>query len=118
MRSNVPPLMITGPDQPHALDNLPIRTRPEHADMQCDHCHGRGAWNEMLHLDSFRCRLAICGSCDGHGWRSTDGSRTISDIVVRDGSPAWIQRRIASQPVLTVVPVHMDDLETLELEAA
>ncbi len=118
MRSNLPPIMISGPDQPHALDNVPVRARPDHGDVVCSHCQGRGAWNEMLHLDSFRCRLAICGECDGHGWKASDGSRTVSDIAIRDGLPAWTTRRIPPPPILTVVRIEMDETAPLELEAA
>jgi len=100
MRSSIPPIMIDGPDRPHAFDNIPVRARPDHADARCTHCDGHGAWNEMLHLDSFRCRLAICHDCDGLGWISYDGSRTIQDVAVRNGHPAWILRRMPPPPVL------------------
>lgn len=72
----------------------------------------------MLHLDSFRCRLAICGECDGHGWKALDGSRTISDIGMQAGHPAWTTRRIPPATVLTVVPAIREVSEPLELEAA
>lgn len=118
MRSNVPPLAIDGPHRPHALDNIPVRARPAHADVLCGHCRGRGAWNEMLHTDSFRCRLAICHECDGQGWTSADGSRTVSDIVMRNGHPAWIQRRIPPPPVLVSIHPRETTVREMELEAA
>jgi len=118
MRSNLPPLMIAGPDEPHALDNIPIRMRPDHADVTCEHCRGRGAWNELLHLDSMRCRLAICPECDGHGWKARDGTRMISDVVMRNGHAAWIRRHVPPPPILVSHQNVDEDRVMLELEAA
>jgi len=120
MRSSIPPIMIDGPDRPHAFDNIPLRTRPDHADARCGNCRGHGAWNEMLHLDSFRCRLAVCHDCDGLGWVASDGSRTISDIAIMNGHPAWTLRRIPPPPVLVSErPArHSTSDRELKLEAA
>lgn len=74
----------------------------------------------MLHLDSFRCRLAICHDCDGRGWVSLDGSRTLPDIATRDGHPTWILRRMPPPPVLVSAhPIReAAPAPELELEAA
>lgn len=118
MRSSVPPILIDGPDHPHAFDNIPVRGRPAHADIACSHCCGRGAWNEMLHPDSFRCRLAVCRECDGQGWVQIDGGRTMQDIVLVDGRPTWIRRRMPPPPVLASVHPSVGEPADLKLEAA
>lgn len=120
MHGSLPPLTISGPDHPHAFDNIPERTRPPYADVRCTTCRGRGAWNQVLHLDSFRCILAICGDCDGSGWKSFDGSRTVHDIEMTEHGPAWTLRRIPPPPVLVAVteirpvPVGSEGDEILE----
>ena len=100
MRSGLPPVHMDGPDHPHSFDNVPTRERPEHADVPCTTCRGHGAWNELLHLDSFRCRLATCHDCRGSGWVSRDGGTTTPDIVLTDGVPRWTLRRTPRPPML------------------
>ena len=80
MRSNLPPVVIDGFDHPHALTGIPVRRRPEWGQTSCGTCRGRGARNEILHLDSMRCRQAACGVCLGSGW--TADRRRSTDIVM------------------------------------
>jgi len=89
MRSHLPPILIDGFDHPHALTGIPPRQRPVWGHTACPTCRGRGARNDMLHLDSLRCRIAGCDACDGSGWLTQDGTRHRADIVLVDGAPAW-----------------------------
>ena len=89
MRSNLPPVVVDGFHHPHALTGIAERLRPEWGAARCPTCSGRGARNDIIHLDSMRCRIAACGDCDGAGWVSADGSRHLPDIVMRDGHPCW-----------------------------
>lgn len=90
MHGSLPPIIISGPDQPHAFDGIPIDRRPPHADSRCATCSGHGAWNVLLHLDTGRCIIQACDDCDGSGWICSNGDRHVDDIVMIDGHPAWV----------------------------
>lgn len=83
------PLAISGPDDPHAFDGLPVLFRGAAA---CRTCQGRGCRNDILHPDSFRARLAICADCLGTGRHAEGGLLRIHDVVMIDGLPAWTVR--------------------------
>ena len=61
----------TGPDSPHAFDNVPELPRNGTLDARCTVCRGHGQWNVELDLVSFRCKRAICDHCHGAGWVET-----------------------------------------------
>lgn len=98
MHGSLPPIMIDGPDHPHAFDGIPLDQRPPGRDTRCTSCKGHGAWNAMLHIDTGRCRIQGCSECDGSGWISSNGQAPVADIVIVDGHPAWITR-IEQRPV-------------------
>lgn len=100
MRSSMPPVEIRGFDHPYALTGIPPRRRPVWGCITCATCSGRGARNDLLHLDTMRCRLAACDECDGSGWLSADGARHRPDIVLIDGKAAWT---VAIVPAVTAI---------------
>lgn len=89
MSSHLPPIEIDGFDHPHALTGISERLRPAWGHTRCTTCSGRGARNDILRLDTLRCRLAGCTDCEGSGWLSADGSRHRHVITWRNGLPAW-----------------------------
>lgn len=106
------PIEIDGPEHPHAFDGLPIRSRPEYGHHPCITCRGHGCWNELLFLDSGRCRLKGCDDCDGSGWRTMDGHHVALDIVMENGHPKWIVRHLplvgTGEPMHTAVIIPID----------
>lgn len=71
-----------------------------------------------------RCRLAPCAECEGAGWLTYDGTRHRSDIVMRNGHPAWVVEIVHPQRALpacllpeNLVP-HGDDPVRRYAEAA
>lgn len=93
-----PPLIIDGPDHPHAFDNVPVRVRPEHCDRKCGTCKGHGGWIVELH-DHGRCKMTACETCLGSGWIDSDGLFRVHDIIVVDGAPRWVVRYERRDPV-------------------
>lgn len=112
-----PPLDIDGFEHPHALTGIPEQRRPAWADVRCDTCAGRGCRNEILHLDSFRCRLAACDACEGAGWLATSGVHHRAIIVMVDGHPAWTVEHIQPTATITTLPtgrrIHAEDASQL-----
>lgn len=119
----MPPVVVDGFDHEHALTGIPVRRRPDWGALACPTCSGRGARNDLIHLDSMRCRLAACADCDGSGWLSADGTRHLPDVEMREGSPAWVVRivpavrRTLPPSLLPSAPVP-DDLAAEYAEAA
>lgn len=95
MHVHLPPIEIAGFDHPYALVGIAPARRPAWGATRCATCSGRGARNEILHLDSMRCRLAGCADCEGAGWLSSDGARHRPDIVLVNGAPAWTTSIVA-----------------------
>ena len=94
--SNRGPLLICqGPDDAHALDDIPIRPREGKLDAICPTCHGRGQWNRELYGQGRTIRHA-CDHCLGLGWLETgDDAIPVPDIVLGPhGHPKWITRQI------------------------
>ena len=86
----------TGPNAPHAFDNIPLLPRNGALDAPCPICKQHGQWNAEIDLISFRCKRAICDTCYGSGWIETgDDARLIPDIIMTpEGYPKWILRAI------------------------
>lgn len=99
---HAPPIGIDGFDHPHAFTGIPDARRPEWGSTRCGTCSGRGVRNEILHLDTGRCRIVGCADCDGSGWRSADGSRHRHDVAFVDGSPAWTT---VTSPPCRIIPL-------------
>lgn len=93
MKSSMEPVVIEGPDHPHAFTGIPIDRRPAHATQKCARCKGHGAWNSLLYPDTGRCIIQGCDDCDGSGWVCDPEDRVIDDIEydVR-GRPRWVLR--------------------------
>jgi hypothetical protein len=90
MHGSLPPIIISGPDQPHAFDGIPIDRRPDHRSSTCATCKGHGAWNVLLHQDTGRCVIQACDDCDGSGWTSDPDKRVVDEIVYDErGRPRW-----------------------------
>ena len=102
MRSHLPPIEIDGFQHPHALTGIAERRRPDWGHTRCTTCSGRGARNDLLHLDTLRCRIAPCSDCEGSGWKSINGVRHRQDIVMRDGHPCWVVEIVS--PVRALPP--------------
>ena len=85
-----------GPDSPHAFDIVPLCPRNGTLDARCPICRGHGQWNTEIDLVSFRCKRAICGTCDGAGWVETgDDPIAMPDIVrTPEGYPKWVVREV------------------------
>lgn len=104
MKSHVEPIIIDGPEHPHAFTGIPIDRRPDHATQMCGTCKGHGAWNVLLHIDTGRCIIQGCEDCDGCGWVSDPEKRMIDDIVYdENGMPRWVLR-LAPRPIRSKEP--------------
>ncbi len=86
----------SGPDDPHALDIVPLQPRNGALDAQCPMCHGHGQWNTEIDLVSFRCKRAICPRCLGAGWVETGNDPVgYPDIeLTPEGYPRWVTRYV------------------------
>lgn len=84
----------SGPDEPHALFNIPLLPRNGALDARCPFCHGHGQWNGEIDLVSMRSKRVICDTCYGAGWVETgDDARAFPDIIMTpEGYPKWIVR--------------------------
>ncbi len=93
----------TGPDSPHAFDNIPLQARNGELDSRCPVCRGYGQWNAEIDLVSFRCIRAICDRCHGAGWIETgDDPVAIPDIVMTpEGQPMWTVRYLDKSEAIT-----------------
>ncbi|KQM64244.1 hypothetical protein ASE75_09635 [Sphingomonas sp. Leaf17] len=85
-------VLCTGPDSPHAFDNVPVLPRHGTLDALCPVCQGRGQWNAELDLVSFRCKRTICDRCQGAGWIETGSDPVGRPDTVRTagGHPQWV----------------------------
>jgi len=90
-----------GPDDPHALDIVPLCPRNGTLDAQCPVCHGHGQWNIEIDLVSFRCKRAICDRCFGAGWVETGNDPVgFPDIeLTAQGHPRWTTRYVPRDDV-------------------
>lgn len=86
-----------GPDDPHALDIVPLQLRTGTLDAPCPVCRGHGQWNSEIDLVSFRCKRAICGHCRGAGWVETGSDPVgVPDIETTVGGyPQWVTRIVS-----------------------
>jgi hypothetical protein len=85
----------TGPQSPHAFDNVPLQPRNGSLDAICPVCFGHGQWNAEIDLVSFRCKRTICDRCHGSGWIETGNDPLeVADIELTDGRPRWVTRLI------------------------
>lgn len=89
-----------GPDDAHALDNIPLQPRHGALDAVCAACRGHGSWNREIDLISFRCKRVPCETCHGSGWIETgDDPVTGLDIqMTPQGYPKWGTRTISGVP--------------------
>lgn len=83
-----------GPQDAHALDNVPLQLRNGSLDAKCPVCEGYGQWNSEIDLVSFRCKRTICDRCHGFGWVETgDDPIALPDIEMSPkGYPRWYTR--------------------------
>lgn len=97
------PVVVDGPEHPHAFTGIPIDRRPAHATHKCTKCKGHGAWNSLLYPDTGRCIINPCDECDGSGWVSSTNDRVIDDIAYDErGMPRWVLR-VAPREIATAV---------------
>ena len=82
------------PQDPHALDGIPVQPRSGDFDVVCPVCAGHGQWNYELDLVSHRSKRCLCPKCDGRGWIETGDDMVPShDIEMsEDGYPMWVTR--------------------------
>ncbi len=87
----------SGPDDPHALDHIPVRPRHGALDVKCPVCHGHGAWNTEIDLISHRSKRACCANCHGSGWIEIgDDPVALHQITMsEEGYPKWGTRHIS-----------------------
>lgn len=97
MSNHGPLLTGLGPDDAHALDDIPVRPREGDLDAICPTCHGRGQWNREIYGHGRTIRQA-CDHCLGLGWLETgDDLIPVPDIVVGpNGCPKWISRMVTA----------------------
>jgi len=88
----------SGPDSPHAFDNVGLHTRNGTLDARCPVCKGHGQWNAEIDLVSFRSKRAICPMCFGAGWIETGADPVaMADIVLdADGDPRWVTHMLSA----------------------
>jgi hypothetical protein len=86
----------SGPESPHAFDNIPLCPRNGSLDAVCPVCKGHGQWNDQIDLVSFRCSRTICDCCHGMGWIETgDDPDAVPDIVLSpEGYPMWVTQLV------------------------
>lgn len=89
-------VFCTGPESPHAFDNIPLLPRTDSLDTPCPVCKGHGQWNVEIDLVSFRSRRAACDRCLGAGWIETGSDPLeVPDIEMSpEGYPRWVTRLI------------------------
>jgi hypothetical protein len=87
-------VLCSGPDAPHAFDNVPLIARNGALDAVCPTCRQHGQWNGEIDLVSFRCKRVICDACWGMGWIETgDDAPAVWDIKLdANGQPQWFTR--------------------------
>ena len=84
-----------GPEDAHALDDIPVRPREGNLDAMCPTCHGRGQWNRSIYGQGRTIR-ECCDHCMGLGWLETgQDAIPVPDIVLGPGGhPRWITRMV------------------------
>lgn len=84
----------SGPQDPHAFDNIPQRPRSGELDRPCPECLGHGQWNAEFDLASQRSKRCLCDKCDGRGWIETGDDLVPRDDIERapGGAPRWTVR--------------------------
>jgi hypothetical protein len=95
MPNHGPVLTCQGPDDPPALDDIPVRAREGNLDAICPTCHGRGQWNREIYGQGRTIRHG-CDQGMGLGWLETgDDAIAVPDIILGpNGGPKWITRLI------------------------
>jgi hypothetical protein len=92
--SHGPVVFLSGPQDPRALEGIPVRGRHGDLDVPCPTCKGRGQYNVELHPHG-RSKREVCPDCRGDGWIETTGDATaIPDIVLVNGQPQWVTRYV------------------------
>lgn len=90
--SHGPIIVLSGPDDPRALEGIPPQPRRRELDVPCPTCQGRGQYNVELHPHG-RSKREPCPDCHGEGWIETSGDATpVFDIGLVDGQPQWVTR--------------------------
>lgn len=84
----------SGPEDPHALDGIPLQPRTGELDKRCPKCRGHGQWNREIDLASHRSKRCLCDKCDGRGWIETGDDPVPShDIALSpEGRPQWVTK--------------------------
>ncbi len=87
-------VLCSGPQDPHALDGIPLQLKQGNLDAACPFCRGYGQWNEEIDLVSQRSKRHLCDKCDGRGWIETGDDLVPShDIQMSpEGYPQWVTR--------------------------
>lgn len=90
--SHGPIAILTGPQDPRALEGIPVQPRRGDLDVPCPTCAGRGQYNTELHPHG-RSKRQPCPDCHGHGWIEVSGdAMPVVDIVCVNGQPQWVTR--------------------------
>ena len=90
--SKGPIVILSGPQDPRALENIPVQPRRGELDVPCPTCDGRGQYNVELHPHG-RSKRNACADCHGEGWIETTGDATaMFDIILVGGQPQWVRR--------------------------
>ena len=93
--SHGPIVVLSGPDDPRALEGIPEQPRRGDLDVHCPTCKGRGQYNKELHPHG-RSKREPCHDCNGEGWIETSGDLTaVHEIDLVDGQPQWVTRYVA-----------------------
>lgn len=82
-------MLTTGPDDPHAFENIPVQERLDFADHKCAKCGGHGEWNAEV-FGGGRCIVKMCDVCHGFGWLGHNGETARMDIIQVNGHPQWV----------------------------
>lgn len=89
-----PVVVLSGPQDPRALEGIPVQKRHGELDMPCPTCKGRGQYNTELHPHG-RSKRQQCPDCHGHGWIETTGDPVpMLDIVLVNGQPQWVNNGV------------------------
>ena len=92
--SRGPIVVLSGPRDPRALENIPVQPRRGELDVPCPTCDGRGQYNVELHPHG-RSKRNACADCVGEGWIETTGDATaMFDIISVGGQPQWVRRYV------------------------
>lgn len=90
--SHGPVIVLSGLQDPRALEGIPVQPRRGELDIVCPSCRGRGQYNVELHPHG-RSKREVCPDCRGDGWIETSGDATPAhDIALVDGQPQWVTR--------------------------